>query len=312
MRFTHKFLVSSLLFLTSLCLALPVQAVTYCVDDFSDGPPNAADCPADCISSTGLCTLRDAIEAANQDMGADVISVPEGTVTLTEVGDNEEGNATGDLDVLAEVNIQGQGLDLTLVQWDPNLSEADRDRVLDADPNGSGIMVEVQDMSLSNGVVAENLVLAPEGGGGIRQGATSTLNLLRVGLMDNSSQSEGGGGLVVQSMATVEDSWIANNDSNGGGGGVILTNTGDLEMTGSTVSGNSTTQGGIAAGGLFMANGSTWSITNSTISGNTAQSSGGGFLNDGTGTLVNSTITQNTGMTGTGGGLRNQQQRRAR
>src|SRR3990170_7639224 len=66
---------------------------------------------ADVIADDGVCTLREAITAANTDTAsgatpgecaagsaADTINVPAGAYTLTIPGAGEDANATGDLD----------------------------------------------------------------------------------------------------------------------------------------------------------------------------------------------------------------------
>src|SRR5262245_1907614 len=70
---------------------------------------------ADDTTVNGNCTLREAVIAANTDAavdacaagsGADVITVPAGTYVLTLVGAGEDGAATGDLDLTADVEIE--------------------------------------------------------------------------------------------------------------------------------------------------------------------------------------------------------------
>jgi len=70
----------------------------------------------DSLAVDGNCTLREAIIAANTDAavdacpagsGADVVVVPAGTYTLTLIGADEDAAATGDLDVTADLEIDG-------------------------------------------------------------------------------------------------------------------------------------------------------------------------------------------------------------
>jgi hypothetical protein len=86
------------------------------------------------------------------------------------------------------------------------------------------------------------------------------------------------------------------------GGGAIL-NAGTLNLSQSTISGNSAAEGG----GIYNSSGGSLLISNSTVSGNTAQLSGGGIWTYGTLTLNNSTLSGNTAgsatSTGYGGGL---------
>ena len=91
---------------------------------------------ADDLTVNGNCTLREAVKAANTELavdacpagsGADTISLPAGTFTLALAGAEEDANATGDLDVLASVTIEGASATTTIV--DAN----GLDRVFDVD-----------------------------------------------------------------------------------------------------------------------------------------------------------------------------------
>ena len=78
--------------------------------------------PIDELTINGTCSLREAIQAANTDsvvdacsrgVGADVIVVPPGTYTLSLPGADEDANFTGDLDITADLTINGAS---TIVQ----------------------------------------------------------------------------------------------------------------------------------------------------------------------------------------------------
>ncbi|MGH7801374.1 MAG: autotransporter domain-containing protein [Thermodesulfobacteriota bacterium] len=84
------------------------------------------------------------------------------------------------------------------------------------------------------------------------------------------------------------------------GGGIFLNNGGTVNITNSTISGNTADNDG---GGIF--NSGNMTITNSTINNNEAVESGGGIENaDGTITITNSTISDNTAGV-EGGGINN-------
>ena len=97
---------------------------------------------------------------------------------------------------------------------------------------------------------------------------------------------------------TLDNLTIANgNAADDTGGGIRYLGTGTLNVTNSSVSGN--TAG--SSGGIFAVDG-TLTLTNSTVSNNTAQfGSGGIFVADGTLTLTNSTVSGNTTQSGSGG-----------
>ena len=94
---------------------LPAYASTFVVDSTAD----TADAnPGDgaCGDSSGNCSLRAAISEANALAGADTITLPAGTYTLTRAGTGDDVNATGDLDATSEIIINGAGAAATIIQ----------------------------------------------------------------------------------------------------------------------------------------------------------------------------------------------------
>src|SRR3989344_6403271 len=85
--------------------ATPAFAATFTVTKTAD--TNDGVCDAD-------CSLREAIGAANALPGADVITLPAGTYTLSIAGTGEDLNATGDLDITGDLTINGAG-DTTII-----------------------------------------------------------------------------------------------------------------------------------------------------------------------------------------------------
>ena len=83
---------------------------------------------ADEFGTGAGCSLREAIQAANTDAafggctagsGADVITVPANTYTLTIGGVGDNTNAIGDLDILEGVTINGAGAGTTVIDASP-------------------------------------------------------------------------------------------------------------------------------------------------------------------------------------------------
>lgn len=153
----------------------------YALDFVVDSTNDTADVLlGDGLCSDGAnCTLRAAIMEANATVGADTITVPAGTYTLTIPGVDErcdgavpctgsgtvgdpyvpqiEANAAiGDLDITEDVTITGAGADLTTVQWgaapladdDPSTG----DRIFHVQTVTDSITtVTIQGMTLQNG-----------------------------------------------------------------------------------------------------------------------------------------------------------------
>ena len=285
-------------------LASPKTYTVTKADDTADGT-----CDSD-------CSLREAIIAANANLGANTITLPAGLYTLTIGGADENTSATGDLDITDDLAINGAGAGQTIIKggagWD--------DRIFDI-PAGY-ISVTLNDMTIANGN-------ANGYGGGIYHGNTGTLTLNNSIVSGNSATGYSGGGVshgsggmlklnnsivsgntadagggISSANATVllTNSIVSGNTSSNGGGG-ISSNGGSLAVTGSTISGNTST--GDFGGGIASADG-TLMVIDSTISGNTAHLNAGGIANAGGAlTLTNSTISGNTATGGAGGGINN-------
>lgn len=114
-----------------------------------------------------------------------------------------------------------------------------------------------------------------------------------------------GGGIFINSGATVTLTLSTISGNTGrGGGGIFNSDGGTLIITNSTVSGNSGYGSGLRAlgGGIYNATNATMTITNSTISGNESHYAGG-IGNAGSLTLTNSTVFANDCAGGAGCGI---------
>ena len=111
--------------LEARCL-LAVFAVNSVADTIDANPGDGL-----ARDASGQTTLRAAIMEANALSGADTINLPAGTYTLTLAGANEDGGATGDLDITSDINIQGAGRELTFVDG------GQLDRVIHLVPNAT-------------------------------------------------------------------------------------------------------------------------------------------------------------------------------
>ena len=248
------------------------------------------------LNNDGDCSLREAIQAANTDAavdacvpgsGDDTITLPSGTYTLTRAGANEDGNATGDLDITDNLTINGAGDATTFVNG------GGLDRVWHV---FSGVVVEINGVTITNG---NN----PLGGGIYNYGGV--LTLINSTVSGNTAGDTGGGGGIYNNSGTLTltNSTVSNNSADYGGGIYNYWNTATLTLINSTVSGNTA---GDTGGGISNNRG-TLMLTNSTLSGNTARVVGGGGLYNiyGTLTLNNVTIANNVTQTGDGGGINN-------
>src|SRR3989338_3055741 len=251
--------------------AAPAFAATFTVTKTAD--TNDGVCDAD-------CSLREAIGAANALPGADVITLPAGTYTISIGGTGEDLNATGYLDITGDLTISGAGDTSTIIDGGAI------DRVLTVFP---GATVFIDSVTVRNGNPGAGF-----GAGGILN--VGTLTLTKSTVTDNTGDDFGGGlyntGTLTLIDTTVSDNILLGSNTSGRGGGIYnldLTAT----ITNSTVSGNTALNGG----GIFNRFG-TVNLVSSTISGNTATSNGGGIWNfGGTTSLKNTIVSGNTAPT---------------
>jgi hypothetical protein len=247
----------------------------------------------DAFPGDGLCSLREAIIAANTDTavdacpagnGTDTITLPPGGYILTVAGFNENAALTGDLDITEDLIIVGAGSASTWIS--ANLI----DRVFHV--IGPSV-VEISGVEVTLGE-------ADRGGGILNHG---TLTLTDVSFTDNNAfggvgiGNTSGGGLYNLGTATLTNTAFNSNTATDGGGGLYNSNI--ATVTNSTFTDNSAALGG----GVYNSGGGTMTITSSTVGGNTATNSGGGVVNEHTLTITGSTISDN--IASSGGGIYN-------
>jgi len=192
-------------------------------------------------ANDGLCTLREAVIAANKDKpsgtragecpaghGADTIILPAGNYQLTRTDNgNEDASQTGDLDISGSLTIQGAGASVTTVT-----AEAITDRVIHA---------LVGNITIS-GVTLQQGHVSGKGGALLSQ---ANLTLHDVALLNSEASLDGGGLAVVHGTLSATAVTIAHNTSQGKGGGVAVRD-GAATFTNSTISGNTAVLGGSA------------------------------------------------------------------
>ncbi|HEY9422091.1 MAG TPA: CSLREA domain-containing protein, partial [Thermoanaerobaculia bacterium] len=224
-----------------------VQAAVYIPTKTADTNDGACD-PND-------CSLREAIAAANQHAGEDVVLLRARTYTLTLP---PAGNANH-LRIDDDLVILGEGPARTVIDG------GGVNGIFHVSGNRSA---EIRDLTLRNG-------RSQGAGGAVRN--DGDLTLLRVALIANSSVagtggSGVGGAIASEGTLTLTDSTIANNTAQSSGGGLTLGGTATL--TNVTISGNqSSTDFG---GGLYVFSDARATLNNVTVTANTAAKTGGG------------------------------------
>jgi CSLREA domain-containing protein/uncharacterized repeat protein (TIGR01451 family) len=285
-------------------------------------------------SGTGAaCSLREAITAANNDStfggcpagsGVDTINLPEGTYTLTQTnagGLNEDANATGDLDILASLTIEGTGSALTFIQAGTNNTNG-IDKVFGVNPFcNTGISVDIQDVTIRYGYNTQAYDVSDDSdfgftGGGLDwcSGAgTGTFTLRNAVVSDNTNQNGWGGGVNVDSYAdytgavtfdhvSFESNRTLNPDYSTDGGGLnVYCSKCNVVIDHSTFNGNTSANNG---GGINYrpGYGGSLAIHASTFDVNTAGGYGGGIDLSSGNAGVTITIDQNTKVTNNSAG----------
>jgi CSLREA domain-containing protein len=241
--------------------------------------------------TVSLCSLRDAVEAADAASEEDTITLPAGEYDLTV--------QALDLTNSHRISIEGAGARSTIVKG------GEPYRVLEVGPSAAA---KVTGVTLSGGAPLEesrneefeygrggtvlnegNLTLEEgrvtgglgEYGGGLFSGGVVTV--IR-SLIDDNRSTYQGGGAELAGEATFRDSTIANNEVNSGlsliadkrGGGEVgggLVNYGSLALAGTTVADNSLATGrGSEGAGVALAQGFA-SAANSLVTGNEGEAS---------------------------------------
>ena len=240
----------------ALTLTATARAATITVNSLAD--PGAP----------GICTLRDAITAAN-------------TKTATSGCSAGSGNDTIQFSVTGTISLAGH--------------------------TGGGTLPQITDSLLTiNGPASPGITI--DGGGLVTPfpqqamlvASGATVNLANLTIAHSEAfGGTGRGGIDNGGTLTVTNSTFSANSAVEAAARALITSGGTLTVTNSTFSGNT---GGDGGGGI--ANAGTLTVTNSTFSANDTFSSGGGIENFGTLTVTNSTFVGN-GEDGVGAGIYN-------
>jgi len=196
-----------------------------------------------CSTSTNVCTLRAAIQETNALAGDDTITLPIGTYTLTIAGENEEGAATGDLDIDGNLIINGSNANDTIVDGNS------LDRVFDIRNSHNVVFANV---TIQNGR-ANDTSFYHFGGGAIRGRGDLLLNSV---VLKNNMAVDGnvGGAILIfgGTTLTIIDSTIRDNTASASGGAIdhnLTIPTTSIIIKNSTLSGNNAYRGGAISSG---------------------------------------------------------------
>ena len=210
------------------------------------------------IGTGNGCTLREAINAANADAGAETI-----TFDPTVFASQKTISLPAALAAInSDVTIQGPGANLLTVKNTAAASATSRVFLIN-----SGVTVTISGLTISGG----NVTTGNLGGGIYNTGAVLNVNNSTI-----SGNSAGfGGGIYTVGALNINNSTISGNTASTGLGGGIYVSAGATTIINSTISGNNSTSSG---GGIFL-NSASVLLSNSTVTNNTANAGqGGGIL----------------------------------
>lgn len=246
-------------------------ASTYLVNSTQDTPD--AD-PADgiCADADGKCTLRAAIMQANFSPDADTILLPPGIFQLSRAG-NDDNALVGDLDILADLTIQGAGPEQTIVDGNGSVTGDRVFQVLDSAKN-----VSLSDLTIRNGAAPSSGLSELLGGGIYMSGSSNQTSAPSLQLQDviiEGNTAENGGGLyAIYGKITLIHSLIRSNIATNLGGGLYAGVT-QLTIQDSQAYENSANIGGAFA----LSETSDGLIQRTEIYSNTVTGYGGGISN---------------------------------
>jgi uncharacterized repeat protein (TIGR01451 family) len=282
-------------------------STTFNVNDTTDEPLLATTTGTTCVSTHGgTCTLRAAIQAADNLGGSVLINLPAGSYTLTipaaSTGLHTDDPSTGDLDIdqlngastPPQVTIAGAGADSTVI----NANSIDRGFTVHTYTGIGYPMLTVSGVTIEAGAPSDYSEQHTLGGGAIyNEGGTLTIENSM--LTDNSASSGEGGAVYEGGLGiSLTDSTIAGNSAPTAGGGIVITG-GVARLTNDTIDGNSSSSGGGLA--YLTQAAATSQITNVTIAHNSGTYGGGIYGPVYALAIENTVIAANSNTGGAGG-----------
>lgn len=269
------------------------------------------------FDETGRTSLRAAVMEANATSGLDIINLGSGIFNLSIIGSDEDGGATGDLDITDDLQIFGQsaettfidarGLDRvfdifsgsTVVLFNVTITGGD----LAGRGDGGAVRVDGGTLFLDDSVITDSR--ASNGGAIFNNGGNITIN--RSTLSDNSAEGDpsfGQGGAIesIGGSVTVDRSAVHDNTAFSGGGGVAMIG-GVLSVESSTIAQNSAGDSLASSGdggGIHLQSGASATLLASTVAFNSAGNEGGGIWTDGSVTLERTLLSNNSTSSGSG------------
>ena len=191
-------------------MLMPLPDPTFTVNRTDDPAPHNPISGA-CNGVANDCSLREAVLKANSIAGADTISLPAGTYTLTRPRPTNQCNPTcdfsgntGTLEVTDTLTIMGAGQATTIIQGGTDqTTSVDKVFSFNQDITAfTGATVSLSNLTIQNGHNRGNAATIQDGFGGAFDfdtgtGGTATLTLTNVTLQNNAVFDGDGGGFTI-------------------------------------------------------------------------------------------------------------------
>lgn len=220
------------LFTASLLLALAdAGAATYTVTRFDDPAPGA------CLVND--CSLREAVNAANANAGADRIALGEGTYQLSRPDStpDEYGSSDGALYITESIDIIGISRGKTRVRWQIGQPA---DRIFVVSRNDLGVRLGIAQLTVSNGSGFQ--------GGCFYMSTINGMNrhtlALRAAVVQSCRADFGGAAYLANTDIDLQSSYVRDNSAVYDGGAFYLLGPTVVDATGSFVESNQADRNG--------------------------------------------------------------------
>ncbi|NJM00625.1 MAG: hypothetical protein HC924_18445, partial [Synechococcaceae cyanobacterium SM2_3_2] len=223
-------------------------------------PTGIVNTAMDVVADDGMCSLREAIAANNNNQPENGCNNPAGTITFVNslVGETILISTTALPTISADVKIQGLGADQLTI------SGNDQFRIFEIAANNNPV-VTIEKLTLTDGRATY------ANGGAILSASKGLLTIDSVKILDSTvtgfSEIGRGGGIRTDGDVMVSNSTISGNSAGSNGGGIYAPT---VTLSDSTVSSNNA---GLNGGGIRATTATT--VSDSTLNGNSAGSNGG-------------------------------------
>jgi CSLREA domain-containing protein len=257
------------------CISNSLFAMTFVVNSTLDeGDADAAD--GLCVSLSGNCTLRAAVEQANSLYGSDEVLLADEEYLLTD----------GNIEISDDVEIRGQGRDVTVIRDGENIGDGGIFSI-------QGVNVKISRTTISGGSSGNN--------GGAIYNDGGSLMIFRCRLTGNGAATSGGGIYNNGGDVQVQRTEFKNNGAEVQGGALCNSNYGTCNFLRCVFEDNSSN---VHAGALCNVSGNVYVRRCDFISNNANPT--GAVLNYGNLYVFRSFFYENISETGDGGGIYNE------